>query len=92
MPVTSLVPGHGPVLSDFAYVTLLRELFEATRDRVRPLMEQGRLMDYIVKNVDLSDFQARFMKLGEPGMAAPWDGTPAVLIERMHQCVQGYRC
>jgi hypothetical protein len=80
------------VLADLSYVRLVRELFEATRDRVRAQMLQGRVLDQIVKQTDLADFRARFLEIREPGMAARWDGTPEVLIERMHQCVQGYRC
>jgi cyclase len=91
-PILHLVPGHGPVLADLGYVRLVRELFEATRDRVRAQMLQGSVLDQIVKQTDLADFRARFLEIREPGMAARWDGTPEVLIERMHQCVQGYRC
>jgi len=86
------VPGHGPVMRDAAYVRLVRELFEATRDRVRALMVRGRTLDQIQQEVDLTDFQRKFLALPVPGIADHWDGTPAVLIERMHQCVQGYRC
>ncbi len=92
LPMVALVPGHGPVLNDFSYPRLVRELFEATRDRVRALMEQGKLNDYIVKNTELLDFREQFLRLDVPSMAAYWDGTPEVLVERMAQCVRGYRC
>ena len=92
-PTTWLVPGHGPAMSDQAYLRLVRELFEATRDRVRAAMVEGRALDDIVRSVDLSDFRARFLRsVPEPRLAGYWEGTPAVLVERMHQCVQGYRC
>lgn len=87
-----IVPGHGPVMKDRAYVTLVRELFEATRDRVRQSMEQGLPMDSILKQVTLDDFRDRFVRLPVKSIGDYWEGTPAVLVERMHQCVQGYRC
>ena len=91
-PLATLVPGHGPPMQDLQYVGLLRELFEATRDRVRSAMRQGTLMADIVKQVELTDFRARFLALPHPHVAEWWDGTPPALVERMHQCVQGYRC
>jgi glyoxylase-like metal-dependent hydrolase (beta-lactamase superfamily II) len=91
-PITTLVPGHGPPLADMSYVRLVRELFEATRDRVRSAMRQGVLQADIVKQTDLADLRARFMRLPHPLVAGEWEGTPEVLVERMHQCVQGYRC
>lgn len=92
VPMTALVPGHGRILSDYAYVGLLRELFETTRDRVRSAMEQGTPLAEMVRTMTLADMRERFMKLGERNVAGEWDGTPEVLVERMHQCVQGYRC
>jgi glyoxylase-like metal-dependent hydrolase (beta-lactamase superfamily II) len=90
--VRTLVPGHGPAMADLGYVTLLRELFEAARDRVNTAQRAGTLQADIVRQVDLSDFRQRFLALGHPHVAEWWDGTPAILVERMHQCVQGYRC
>jgi cyclase len=91
-PVAALVPGHGPVMTDHRYVRLVRELFESARDQVRSQMERGVLLDDIVRATDLADFRARFLAFGAPHVEAWWDGTPAILVERMHQCVQGYRC
>jgi glyoxylase-like metal-dependent hydrolase (beta-lactamase superfamily II) len=92
MDVAALVPGHGPVMSDMRYVRLVRELFESARDQVAALQEKGVLLDSIVKTVTLDDFRSRFVTPGDPALPGHWYGTPAVLVERMHQCVQGYRC
>lgn len=91
LPLRALVPGHGPVLNDHVYTTLVRELFEATRDRVRAAMEKGLLLADVVNTVDLPDFRARFLALPVPSIEEYWEGRPT-LIERMHDCVQGYRC
>ena len=96
LPVTALVPGHGEVQDDHTYTHNLRELFEATRDRVRALMVQGTLMADVIRSVDLSDFAPRLAN-GDAEYdeyARSWLGGPdgRLLIERMHYCVQGYAC
>ncbi len=85
-----VVPGHGPVMADLGYVRLVREMFEATRDRVQRDMRAGYQLQEIVERVSLADFRGRFVR--DSVDAEWWDGTPAALVERMHQCVQGYRC
>ena len=55
-PIAALVPGHGPPMADLRYVALVRELFEATRDRVREAMRRGVLMRPILEQVDLANF------------------------------------
>ena len=92
VPTVALVPGHGPVLSDFTYPRLVRDLLEVTRDRVRAAMAQGTLSADAVKTIDLADFRERFLRIKEFNMAAQWSGTPEVLVARMYDCVQGYRC
>ena len=89
-PISAMVPGHGPVFTDHSYTRSVRQLFEVTRDRVAALMKEGKLLDAIVKSVDLSD-QARLFST--PDAAENLRGAfKDVLVERMHQCVQGYRC
>lgn len=94
MQAAAIVPGHGPVMRDYRYVALLREFFSATRDRVRAAMLQGKQLDEITKSVDLSDFRDRFQQVtGDPHAPLRWSKAfEEALTERMHQCVQGYRC
>jgi cyclase len=94
MPLAAIVPGHGPVLHDHRYVSLLREFFETTRDRVRLSMTQGKNIEETTKSVDISDFKLRFQQVtGDARVGVAWSsGLTETLVERMHQCVQGYRC
>lgn len=92
LPVSALVPGHGPVMRDHAYTAQVRELFEATAQRVEAAMRRGRTLAEIQAEVTMADFRPRFMIAGDPNPDAIWEGSIPALVERMHQCVQGYRC
>jgi glyoxylase-like metal-dependent hydrolase (beta-lactamase superfamily II) len=93
IPVTALVPGHGPVLRDHAYTRQVRELFEAARDRTAALLREGKTLEQVQAGVDLSDLRPRFVREGDASAGVFWDDSIAkALVERMYQCVVGYRC
>jgi glyoxylase-like metal-dependent hydrolase (beta-lactamase superfamily II) len=54
---TSLVPGHGPVLRDGAYVAKVIELIEETRRQVKAAADEGLSLEDTRKRVDLSRFR-----------------------------------
>jgi cyclase len=56
---TTLVPGHGPVMTDAAYVDTLIELLGATRSRVAAAAKDGLSLEDTRKKVDLGDFKQR---------------------------------
>lgn len=92
-PITSLVPGHGPVMHDHAYTRQVRELFEAAQSRIAALLREGKTLDDVQKTVNLDDFRARFVFNEDPTAVAYWDySIKNTLIERTYQCVVGYRC
>jgi glyoxylase-like metal-dependent hydrolase (beta-lactamase superfamily II) len=93
MPLNAVVPGHGPVMRDHRYLTLMRELFEATATRVTELARQGKSFGDIARLIDLSDFRARFVPAGDVTAAEYWDASiKDGLVDRTYQCVTGYRC
>lgn len=93
MPVAAIVPGHGPVLADHAYTRQVRELLEATRDRVQAQFREGKNIAEAAAAVRLDDWRPRFVKEGDRNMADYWASSIAgALPERMAACVQGYRC
>jgi glyoxylase-like metal-dependent hydrolase (beta-lactamase superfamily II) len=55
----AMVPGHGPVMRDTAYVDTLIELLGATRSRVAAAAKDGLSLEDTRKNVDLGDFKQR---------------------------------
>jgi len=56
---TSLVPGHGPVLRDYAYVDTLIALIEETRTQVRDAVGQGLSLEDTRKKVDLGSYRRK---------------------------------
>lgn len=65
---TALVPGHGPVLRDTAYVDLLIDTMRSVSSQVQPLAAQGLPLEQAVAKVDLSQLEARFTH-GDPFLA-----------------------
>jgi hypothetical protein len=89
----AIVPGHGPVLRDHAYTRQVRELLEATRDRVQAHFRAGGALAQAAAAVDLADFRRRFVREGDADMAETWASSIAgALPERMAACLTGYRC
>jgi glyoxylase-like metal-dependent hydrolase (beta-lactamase superfamily II) len=54
---TRIVPGHGLVLGDDAYVRLLIELLEETRRQVQGAVNEGLSLEETRKRVDLAPFR-----------------------------------
>ncbi len=55
-----LVPGHGPVMTDRAYLERLIAALQTVRDQVRPLAKAGLPLDEVRTRVDLTAMQAGF--------------------------------
>lgn len=56
----ALVPGHGPVQRDFAYVDLLIAALESVDTQVRALAAEGLGLADVQNQVTLTDFRDRF--------------------------------
>ena len=57
-----LVPGHGPLQSDAAYVDLLIETLQSVAHQVNALVTQGKSLDDISKAVDFAKVEQRFTR------------------------------
>lgn len=55
-----IVPGHGDVQRDYAYVDLMRELLVFTRDKARAAALQGQSLEQLRKETDFGAFIDRF--------------------------------
>jgi glyoxylase-like metal-dependent hydrolase (beta-lactamase superfamily II) len=53
-----IVPGHGPVFHDDAYVTLLARMFNAVKEQVAQAVAKGATLDDVKREVTLDDFRA----------------------------------
>ncbi len=61
----TIVPGHGPIMHDKAYVFLLRDLLKSAVDQMNAKLTQGgpamfRTLDEVKGSVDLTAFRPRF--------------------------------
>jgi glyoxylase-like metal-dependent hydrolase (beta-lactamase superfamily II) len=65
-PTTRIVPGHGPIVDETA-VTAHRDLITALRDRVAPLVKQGRTQEQIVAAKLTADYDAKVPQAGTTG-------------------------
>ena len=57
---TLIVPGHGPVLRDDAYVRQMTRLFASMRQQVEAAAARGETLEQLRKGVDLSEFRRAF--------------------------------
>jgi cyclase len=55
-----IVPGHGDVQHDYAYIDMVRELLAFTRDRTRDAVLRGVPLDTLQKQIDFAPFIKRF--------------------------------
>jgi cyclase len=93
MPVSAVVPGHGPVFADHSYTRQVRELFEAVSARVESLLLQGKTQAEVQRLVNVDDLRAKFVKDGDATAAEYWDESiRKALVERTYQCLTGSRC
>jgi glyoxylase-like metal-dependent hydrolase (beta-lactamase superfamily II) len=61
----TLVPGHGPLQTDTAYLDLLGETLISVATQVDALVARGKSLDEVRKAVDFSKLEPRFTK-GDP--------------------------
>lgn len=67
-----LVPGHGMVMKDPAYLDRLSSLISETRAKVAPMVAQGLSLDDVQKQIDLSA-QAQMFSSGDAFRARIFD-------------------
>jgi hypothetical protein len=57
MGATAIVPGHGPVLRDHAYVDTVAALIRETRRQVGALVKEGLSLEDTRKRVTLDEYR-----------------------------------
>ncbi len=90
LPVTAIVPGHGSVQRDHAYTRALRELIEATLERVDKLVRTGRSLAEVHEALDLDDVRARVPEWNGAAVSdEDWTYTRRTLAERAFMGLRG---
>ena len=93
LPVSAIVPGHGPVFRDNEYLRQVRSLLQTTLSRVKALALEGRTLEQIKKTVDLQGLRPRFVIGDDPTAVFYWDySIKDALVERAFRCLGGTQC
>ena len=69
----AIVPGHGPVMRDKAYLTLLAELLESVSSQVRQAAKEGLSLEDVRKKLDVQRFREGFAR-GNEEIGRAFDG------------------
>ena len=90
VPASAIVPGHGPVQTDHAYTRSVRELLEATLERVETLVRAGRSLGEVQDKLALDDIRKRVPDWNGPAVSADdWTYTRRTLAERAFMGIRG---
>jgi cyclase len=94
LPVSAIVPGHGPVFRDHAYTRQVRELVETALQRVTDAALRGLNNEQVQTEVKLDDLRPRFVSPQDDArLGEIWTHSiQKALTERAWACVVGYRC
>jgi glyoxylase-like metal-dependent hydrolase (beta-lactamase superfamily II) len=57
---TSIIPGHGPILHDDAYVKLMSRLFASINEQVTAAVARGETLEQIRTTIQLDEFKKAF--------------------------------
>jgi len=85
---TTIIPGHGPVWHDYAYLDLVSAALQYTRDGARAAVAKHLSLEDARKQIDLSDFQKRFCGTDHDREIAFKQGFTSQVIPRAYQEAQ----
>ena len=68
-----IVPGHGPLMHDKSYLSLVAETLESISTQIRAAAQQGLSLDEARKKLDLERFRKEFAR-GDEEKARAFDG------------------
>jgi glyoxylase-like metal-dependent hydrolase (beta-lactamase superfamily II) len=60
LPHKTIIPGHGPLLRDDAYVQLMARLFKSIKLQVEAAIARGEDLEHTRKSIDLAEFEKLF--------------------------------
>jgi len=89
MPLTAIVTGHGPVLTDFSYTKLLRDFFGAAIAKVNKALQEGLTLNQLKASADFSEFRKGVWQRSVDAPDSDWDAIVNALIDRAWRCVRG---
>lgn len=88
-PIAALVPGHGDVMHDAAYVHAMRTLIERVNGEVGTMLAKGMTLDEIKAHVDGAPLRALWPAWASRDADEDWRLSFPVLIERAWHELRG---
>jgi hypothetical protein len=92
-PVAVLVPGHGPVMSDHRFTTLVRETFELVHAQADASYRARYPLHPTVARVDIREQRPKFVRSdGTTISESTWEAFTRSVAQHLAECYHGYRC
>ena len=93
LPASFVVPGHGPVFTDFAYPRQVRVLLERAVAIADSLARAGTFRPEIERRMNLEDLKPLFVQPGDANAEAYWQAAiRRSLPDRAYRCAAGSQC
>ena len=89
VPITAMLPGHGPVLRDHGYTRQVRALMEAVTSKVDSMARWGMTLDQVQEMMNLDAVRAMSPVWQGADHDADWKLTVSTLTERAWRGVRG---
>jgi cyclase len=88
MPITAMIPGHGPVMRDHSYTARVRALIEDVLGQTEKLIRAGKTLAQIQAAVDVSSHRSSFAPWASRSETL-WKANVDNLVERAWRGIRG---
>jgi cyclase len=88
IPVTAIVPGHGPVMRDHSYVARVRALIEDVLAKTEAMIREGKTLAQIQAAIDVSSHRTAFAPWSERSERL-WKSNIDALVDRAWRGIRG---
>jgi glyoxylase-like metal-dependent hydrolase (beta-lactamase superfamily II) len=89
LPLAAMVPGHGPVMHDFAYSHAMRMLIDGVDGQVAEMLRAGLTLDQMQQRVDATKLRAASPAWTPAALDEDWKLVVHALVERSWHELRG---
>lgn len=87
--ITAIMPGHGPVMRDIAYVRAMHALIDGVNSQVATFLGRGMTLDQIQQTVDVTRLRAGSPEWAAAALDDEWKSMTRALVERAWHELRG---
>jgi glyoxylase-like metal-dependent hydrolase (beta-lactamase superfamily II) len=87
--ITTVMPGHGPVMRDLSYVRALHALIDGVTSQVSTFLARGMTLDQIQQSVDVTVLRGGSPAWSGSALDDAWKTTVRALVERAWHELRG---